>query len=208
MSNSTIEQYKDLGQAYAHFNKMLFDNKLPDCLITLNRKANSYGYYHHEKFQNRKDKKLMSEISLNPDNFNDREDIEILSTLAHEMTHVQQFYFGNPPRRGYHDREFSSLMYEIGLQTSSTGTPEGKATGQRMSHYIIQGGKFEIVANAFLLNGSKLHWNSRVEEKESKERKKTREKFFCPQCHQACWGKKTAKLMCGICEKHMVIESE
>lgn len=142
MSNSTIEQYTDLGQAYAYFNKMLFDNKLPDCLITLNRKAHSYGYYHHEKFQNRKDKKLMSEISLNPDGFNERDDLDILSTLAHEMVHVQQFYFGNPPRRGYHDREFSSLMFEIGLQTSSTGTPEGKSTGQRMSHYIINGKEF------------------------------------------------------------------
>lgn len=208
MSNSTIEQYTDLGQVYACFNKMLFDNKLPDCLITLNRKARSYGYYHHEKFQNRKDKKLMSEISLNPDGFNERDDIDILSTLAHEMVHVQQFYFGNPPRRGYHDREFSSLMYDIGLQTSSTGTPEGKSTGQRMSHYIINGGKFEIVANAFLLKGSKLHWNSRVEEKETKERNKTREKFCCPECHQQAWAKKTAKLACGNCLKEMVIEND
>lgn len=206
MSSSTIEQYKDLGNAYEHFNKKLFNNQLPDCLITLNRKANSYGYYHHEKFQNRKDKRLISEISLNPDGFNDRDDIEILSTLAHEMVHVQQFYFGSPPRRGYHDREFSELMRNIGLQTSSTGEPNGKEIGQKMSHYVIQGGKFEIVANAFLLNGSKFHWNSRLEEKETKERKKTREKFVCPECHQQAWAKKTAKLACGNCMKIMVIE--
>lgn len=208
MSNSTIEQYKDLGQAYDYFNKKLFDGKLPDCLITLNRKANSYGYYHHEKFQSRAGKDLLSEISLNPDGFNNRDDIEILSTLAHEMVHVQQFYFGNPPRRGYHDRQFSEMMYEIGLQTSSTGEPGGKSTGQRMSHYILEGGEFEIVANAFLLGGSKLHWNSRVEEKEAKERKKTREKFTCPSCQQSAWAKKTAKLACGNCLQPMIIEEE
>lgn len=209
MSKSTIEQYKDLGQAYEYFNKKLFDGKLPDCLITLNRKARTYGYYHHEKFQNRDDKSLLSEISLNPDGFNDREDIDILSTLVHEMVHVQQFYFGNPPRRGYHDRQFSEMMYEVGLQTSANGEVGGKTTGQRMSHYIIEGGKFEIVANAFLLNGSKLHWNSRVEEKEVKERKKTREKFVCPQCMKTtAWAKKTAKLACGDCLVSLQIETE
>lgn len=202
----TEKQYSDLDKAYSYFNKHLFGNKLPECLITLNRKARTYGYYHHEKFQNRENKEVISEISLNPDGFNDREDIDILSTLAHEMTHVQQFYFGNPPRRGYHDRQFSEMMYEIGLQTSSTGEPGAKSTGQRMSHYIIEGGKFEIVAKAFLLNGSKLHWNSRIEEKEVKECKKTREKFTCPTCHQSAWAKKTAKLACGNCLKEMIIE--
>lgn len=208
MSNSTIEQYTDLGHAYAYFNKMLFDNKLPDCLITLNRKAHSYGYYHHEKFQNRKDKKLMSEISLNPDEFNERDDLDILSTLVHEMVHVKQFYFGNPPRRGYHDKEFSNLMFEIGLQTSSTGTPEGKSTGQRMSHYIINGGRFEIVANTFLLKGSKLHWNSRVEEKEVRERKKTRSKYSCPTCMVNIWAKKNIVVLCGNCNEKFIKEED
>lgn len=204
----TEEQYKNLDDAYQYFNKHLFEGKLPDCLITLNRKARTYGYYHHEKFESRDGKQRVSEISLNPDNFNEREDIEILSTLTHEMCHVQQFFFGNPPRRGYHDKEFAILMSEVGLQVSSTGEVGGKTTGQKMSHYIIEGGKFEKVAGAFLLSGSKLNWNSVVETKEAKERKKTREKFSCPSCQTSAWAKKTAKLMCGNCEEHMVIEEE
>jgi len=204
----TQKQYSDLDKAYEYFNKHLFNNSLPDCLITLNRKTGSRGYYHHEKFEGREDKKRISEIALNPDSFNERLDIEILSTLAHEMVHVQQFLLPDPPRRGYHDRDFAMLMSEIGLQASSTGEVGGKTTGQRMFHYVIDGGKFEIVANAFLISGSKLHWNSVVETKESKERKKTREKFSCPTCMTAAWAKKTAKLMCGECEKHMVIEEE
>lgn len=204
----TLKQYTDLDKAYEYFNKHLFNNRLPDCLITLNRKTGSRGYYHHQKFEGRDNKSRISEIALNPDCFNDRTDLEILSTLVHEMCHVDQFLLPDPPRRGYHDKEFALIMNEIGLQASSTGEVGGKATGQRMSHYIIDGGKFEKVAGAFLLSGSKFQWNSVLETKESKERKKTREKFTCPTCLQAAWAKKTAKLACGECKVEMIIEEE
>ena len=47
-----------------------------------------------------------------------------------------------------------------------------------------------------------------LEEKEVKERKKTREKFTCPTCHQSAWAKKTAKLACGNSVQPMIIEEE
>jgi hypothetical protein len=37
--------------------------------------------------------------------FATRKATEVLSTLAHEMTHLWQHEFGTPPRKGYHDRE-------------------------------------------------------------------------------------------------------
>jgi len=202
----TKKQYTDLDSAYEYFNKHLFEGKLPDCLITLQRHPKALGFHCHEKFTNRETGEKVSEIALNPDTFDDREDIEVLSTLAHEQVHALQYVLGDPPRRGYHDRTFASLMNEIGLQASSTGEPGGKAIGQRMSHYILDGGKFEKVAGAFLLTGKKLQWNSTPVTKESKERKKTREKFNCPTCMQAVWGKKTANIMCGDCEEKMIIE--
>lgn len=204
--NITLDQYKNLDDAYKYFNKHLFEDKLPECLITLNRKARARGYYWHEKFQSRESNERISEIGLNPDTFDDRSDIDILSTLGHEMAHVQQFVLGDPPRKGYHNWEFANLMEEIGLMTSSNGEPNGKRVGQSMSHYIIEGGKFEKVAKAFLLSGNKFYWNSIVESKEAKERKKTREKFTCPTCMMSAMAKKTAKLICGECEVKMLIE--
>ena len=204
----TAKQYTDLDKAYEYFNKKLFDGNLPECLITLQRHPKTRGYHHHEKFTSRKDGSRISEIALNPDGFTDRTDIEILSTLAHEMTHVQQWTLPEPPRAGYHDKEFAILMSEIGLQVSNTGEPGGKTTGQKMSHYILKGGKFETVAGAFLLSGDKFQWNSRPNIKVTKERKKTREKFTCKTCMQSAWAKKTANLMCGECEEKMVIEDE
>jgi hypothetical protein len=45
----------------------------------------------------------------------------ILSTLVHEMVHVWQETYGNPSRRGYHNRQWAEKMREVGLQPSSTG---------------------------------------------------------------------------------------
>lgn len=203
----TKKQYSDLDDAFQYFNKHLFDNKLPDCLITFQHHKSFGGYHWNEKFVSRYDNKKISEIALNPDKFEDRSDLDILAILAHEMVHVQQHLIGEPPRKGYHDKGFAILMNEIGLQASATGEPGGKATGQRMSHYILEGGKFEKVANAFLLSGEKFQWNSVVESKETKERKKTREKWTCPKCLQEhAWARKTAKIACGVCMVPMVIE--
>ena len=204
----TTKQYKSLDDAYAYFNKKLFGNKLPDCMITLQRHAKAFGFLHPDKFADRETGAPISELALNPDKFADRSDMEILATVAHEMCHIQQIMFGDPPRRGYHDKEFAALMGNIGLQVSSTGEAGGAITGQHMHHYIIDGGKFEITAGAFLLGEKKLLVNSLPEIKEKKERKKTRIKYTCPECGVNMWGKKGANIMCGDCEETLVPEDE
>ena len=204
----TDNTYHRFDEAIKYFNDKLFEGKLPDILLTLNRMKRTRGYHHFEKFQEREGKKRISEIALNPDSFEGRSDEEVLSTLVHELCHHWQWSFGKPSRPGYHDREWASKMDEIGLCPTSTGEIEGKRTGQRMTHIIVDGGKFEIACKAFLLKGSALYLNSVVEPKIEKERKKTREKFCCPTCLQAVWAKKTANIMCGDCEEKMVVEDE
>lgn len=206
----TTDQYAILDDAFKYFNGKLFEGKLPDILITLNRlNKRTKGYHWFEKFQGRKNKKQkLSEIALNPDFF-DEDYIEILDTLVHEMTHQWQNYFGNPSRAGYHNWEWANKMKEIGLQPSSTGEVGGKEVGQRMDDYIISGGQFEIVAGAFLLQHKEIEWSSIKEpDKEKKERNKTREKFVCKKCMQSVQAKKTANIVCGDCMEKMVIEKE
>jgi predicted SprT family Zn-dependent metalloprotease len=135
----TTKLYGFLDRAMEYFNEHLFEKQLPDCILTLNRKAKTYGYHHHDKFKSRDGEERRTEISLNPDGFTGRSVEEVLSTLAHEMVHAQQYVLGEPPRKGYHDKNFASLMFAIGLQTSSTGEFGGKPTGQKMTHYILDG---------------------------------------------------------------------
>src|SRR6516225_9588180 len=96
----------------------------------------------HEKFSHRTGNEARSEIALNPATFRGRTDREIASTLLHEMVHLWQYYFGKPPRKGYHNREWGDKMESLGLMPSEDGQPGGKRTGQRVTHYIIEGGPF------------------------------------------------------------------
>jgi hypothetical protein len=46
----TRETYDPLQQAYENLNRALFDNSLPNCLITLQRSKRTYGYFCGDRF--------------------------------------------------------------------------------------------------------------------------------------------------------------
>jgi len=157
----TSLQYKSIDEAFVFFNQKLFEGKLPECLITLQRKGKCYGYFRPECFRARQGTKQTDEIALNPEGFENRSDEEILSTLVHEMAHLWQEYYGEHPlRAGYHNREWAAKMKSIGLIPSADGAPGGKETGQRMSHYIDPGGCFQSACAEFLAPGIAIEWNT------------------------------------------------
>lgn len=195
----TATEYSGLDEAYQHLNAALFDSALPDCLIVLNRKSNAKGYFAAERFENRNLSIKTDEIALNPDAFDGRTDLEILSTLAHEQCHLWQFHFGNAGTKSYHDSEWANKMESIGLMPSSTGAPGGKRTGRKITHYILSGGAFEKAATQFLHSGVKINWQS-PSERTQKKAPVSKLKFTCPSCQQHAWAKPTAVLMCGACK--------
>jgi hypothetical protein len=138
----TLKEYQGFQRAYDFFNRELFAGSLPQVLVTLQRHANTRGYFSPERFKGRVDRQTVHELALNPDNFTGRSDEMILSTLVHEMAHVWQETYGDPSRRGYHNRQWASKMREIGLQPTSTGEPGGMETGQSMTHYILPEGRY------------------------------------------------------------------
>lgn len=210
----TKEQYTVLDDAYRVFNKQLFDNQLPDCMILMHRKGkNNLGYYHPERFVRRadladkkkkaKDIVRTDELSLNPDNFVGRSDTAILSTLAHEMAHVWQYRCTDHyPRNGYHDKKWGAKMKEIGLYPSNTGDVGGKETGQQMTHYIMQGGKFEKVCIAFLKNKS-IKLTSYPLASKGGTQSKNKTKYTCPSCGMNAWAKPSANINCGDCDERL-----
>jgi ribosomal protein S27AE len=203
----TTLEYGTLEDAYSFFNDALFEGQLPHVLITLHRHPRARGYFSPKGFQRRNTGgKYVHEVALNPDSFVDRTDEEILSTLGHEMNHVWQHEYGFPGRGRYHNREWAAKMFAIGLMPSSTGKPGGVVTGDRVSHYIIEGGPFSRACREFL-ETHQLVWESAAARKELGERKITREKFTCPNCHQNAWAKPGARLLCGFCyqETHELI---
>ena len=128
----TKTTYAELQAAWRHFNKALFGNQLPPCLVTLQRRANARGYFSSERFEHRVDRSTTDEIALNPKHFVDRSPADTLSTLVHEMVHLKQQHFGKPARGRYHNKQWADWMAELGLEPTNTGEPGGKRTGDRV----------------------------------------------------------------------------
>lgn len=206
--NPTSETYQTLNSAYDFFNRQLFDSKLPNCLITMQRKGKARGYFCPERFETREeDKHFTHEIALNPAYFNDRTDKDILSTLVHEMVHLWQQENGKPSRGNYHNGEWADRMEDIGLIPSNTGEEGGSRTGTGMSHYIDDDGRYLRLAEAFLECNPPIQFQDRPEFKSSAKSKKNKVKYSCPVCKLNAWGKSGINLMCGK-DREMLIEEE
>jgi hypothetical protein len=198
-ANPTHQQYGALEAAFDHFNAQLFGGRLPKCLITLRAHGRSFGYFAGNRFSDVKNVGTTTdEIAMNPKPFLSRSATESLSTLAHEMTHVEQHHFGTPPRTGYHNREWGELMLRIGLQPSATGAAGGRMTGYQMNHYVIADGPFDVSCRSLLASGWELRLADTAKDAEW-VRGPTRVKFTCPQCHCNAWGAASLKLLCGAC---------
>lgn len=196
----TQTEYLSLDAAYQFFNSHLFGGILPTCMLTLNRHPNARGYFSANRFNHREQQEQHTdEIALNPDNFLQRTDIEILSTLVHEQVHLWQHHFGKVSANRYHNKEWANKMENIGLMPSATGQPGGKRTGSKVTHYILPNGLFEQVAQQLLSSGFKISWQSPVGLR--KEAPQSKVKYSCASCGQNAWAKPEAHLVCGDCEQ-------
>lgn len=218
----TVQAYGELQIAYNHFNRELFNGQLPDCMITLQRKADHvFGYYSHARFGHRDvEGYTTDEIALNPRHFQKRTIEETLSTLVHEMVHLWQHHDpeGNPSRVGYHNKTWSKKMQDLGLRPTHNGQPDGRLHGQNMSHLIVSGGPFDLSAKRLISEQFRISWYDRISEMsrvdiDGKDTNGTgepvtagrRAKFSCRKCAANAWGKPTLKLVCGTCDSAMTL---
>jgi predicted SprT family Zn-dependent metalloprotease len=201
----TQTSYGSLAAAYDHFNRTLFAAELPGCLITVQRQKGAYGYFSGERFANIGNlKELTDEIELNPTHFANRTPTQTPSTLVHEMVHLWQHHFGKPSRSSYHNREWALKMRAVGLIASETGQPGGKETGQKVSHYIEQGGRFEKACTSFLAKHSAILYHDRAgHDAQARRKAASKTKYTCPACGLNAWAKPNVILICGECEEEL-----
>jgi len=163
----TEEFYSLFQFLYDFINQDLFKNSLPDCMITITRKTQTFGYFSPKRWVNEEQTKS-DEIAINPTYFDQYPLIEILQTLTHEMCHLWQYHFGTPSKRTYHNKEWGEKMISLGLMPSNTGKPEGKTTGQQMMEYPIPNKPFEKMANKLVKHQKFKHlWFDRFKKEKS-----------------------------------------
>lgn len=197
----TIETYAGLEKAFDHFNKTLFENRLPPVMFTLTRKRNAHGYFWAEQFANR-DEALgqTHEIALNPQTM-DRTIEAVLSTLVHEMTHLEQQEYGKPGKNGFHNAAWAELMLRVGL-TPTDGT--GKMTGRKITHTIDEGGPFEVAMADLMPFDLPYFTKPRAAAEKKKDLSKV--KHTCPSCDFKAWAKSGANIICGDCNEQLIGE--
>jgi predicted SprT family Zn-dependent metalloprotease len=156
-SDPTLALYGALQYIFDYFNKNLFEERLPKCIITFHRQRRVMGYASHKRWKNATGTKV-DEIAINPEYFDDYPLIEIFQTICHEMTHLWQSHYGSPSRRGYHNKEWSYKMQEIGLMPSSTGEPGGQEIGEHMMDYVILDGPFMKACQDLIKNHYDFPW--------------------------------------------------
>lgn len=142
----TIDQSSALQAMYDRLNEELFNSELPNCVLNFSREgSNVMGFFAAARWINA-EKSLTDEISLNP-----RSPVlvtvkDVVTTIVHEMCHLWQHHRGAMKSRpGYHNSEWAEKMESLGLCPSATGRPGGKKTGQKMSDYLVPGGKLAAV---------------------------------------------------------------
>jgi hypothetical protein len=87
----------------------------------------------------------------------------------------------------------------VGLYPTSTGAPGGKETGQGVSHYIIEGGPYDVAFAKLAATGFALNWQSLTMTEERKKKAASKTKYTCPECGANAWAKPDTSLICGSC---------
>lgn len=201
----TAETYAGLDKAFNHFNEVLFENRLPPVLFTLTRKRGAHGYFWAEQFKHREDGDATHEIALNP-NTMDRTIEAVLSTLVHEMTHLEQEEYGTPGKKGHHNREWVGLMERVGLIPTDTGEPGGKQTGRKVTHWIDPDGVFVEALQQLMPFDLPYFTQPLGAGAGAKKKDLSKVKRECPCCNAKAWAKQGMRIICGDCEEEMIEE--
>jgi predicted SprT family Zn-dependent metalloprotease len=145
--------YKELSDAFDFYNNELFSGTLPECIMTLSTKENSYGHFCPYRFISIDKNNKKHEIAMNIKKFAIRDIKETLATMVHEMCHLYMFEINKYSKNGYHNKKWANFMIEIGLMPSTTGMEGGEIIGYAVHHYIIKGGLFENKTEILLNKG-------------------------------------------------------
>ncbi len=200
----TLKLFGALQNSYNYLKKTLFNNILPPVILTLNRNSRSFGYYMPDAWSN-ESQSTIPEININPIILQ-LPPIGMMSTLVHEMCHHYHQINGTLGQQGYHNREFAKIMLSIGLVCSDTGKRGGMQTGRRMSHYILEGGRFQTafyeMPEEYILP-FKSYRITRPSSIPTVNRDKI--KYQCTECHLTVWGKPNLNIVCGNCNTQLLV---
>lgn len=200
MTGLTAELGATCQAMYDFFNRELFGGELKgELIVSISYHTKALGYFKPDAYKH--GERVIHELVLNPSYFN-RPQEAIHGTLVHEMCHEQRHYV-KPYTTGYHCRLWATMMKNVGLYPSDTGQPGGKEIGNKVSHYVIEGGPFQSASRALLATGIELKLKGRERTDRDDKKRASKSTFYCRRCGQKAYGKPDSTLICGDCKLGM-----
>jgi hypothetical protein len=101
------------------------------------------------------------------------------------------------------------MMRVVGLIPSDTAAPGGREVGQKVSHYIEDGGRFAKACAALIGGGFDPFYVELWSEGDAAKRKKkaaSKTRYTCSDCDANAWAKPDMHLVCGDCDARMEAE--
>ena len=197
------KEYIALQKAYAYFNKLYFDEELPEVFFLFDyhvKKAT--GFFAPDKMQFNEDETAVNVISLNPD-FLNRTVYEVVGTLVHEMCHVWEWQ--NKKKKPSSVRNYHSKVWQDKMSSCDL---VGEVNKTRTAGYTVipENGKFieevdeYVRTNDWLTVRSSDAGNAEaVKLKKKKASAKNKTKYTCPDCGTNIWGKAELSILCNDC---------
>ncbi len=221
--NPSTDAYGALIYAFDYFNQRLFHGILQHCIITMPWGRKRFrGFFCGKSWSKVNQAETCDEIAINPLYFQGSSTEQVLSTLVHEMVHLQQHQFGKPGKGAYHNKEWGRLMRQVGLIPSSTARPGGDEIGRAVSHYIEEDGVFQRVCQELLGSGFVIPWHmitasgandddedndhegSDDDHNTARKKRASKTKYSCPECRLNAWAKPDTPLLCGRCRHELI----
>jgi len=194
------------NKAYDLFNKRLHNGALPGGKFDFRPLSKSLSQFKAAKVHDIQDG-YHDHIIINSTMLLKADEIKILAALDDAMISQEQFYFGEPGRNAYRNKERASMSKEVGLFPSNTGQEGGKETGDYLSFYIIEDSPFYEAAKEFLSYGYKIQWEE-IKQPPAASNENKNIKYVCPDpdCKQSFRSKMNAQLNCAFHNLLCVIE--
>lgn len=198
--------------------------KIPQLVFAINNKCRScvVAYVQADALYDKKTDTKLQYMGINPD-YLDRNLGEILSTICHELCHVYEHAYIHIPRGGYHDRQWSELMKDCGLEPKYLNSSKTAVT-----HTIVKDGAFEKFVSDFEEKYGADYFNivsysaevmrrTRKElgieddgeddtpradnaDKPIKKYNRNKIKYVCHGCDSKVWGKSGLSIHCNDCD--------
>lgn len=224
---TSTELYEKIQKVIDEIDSRFFSGKgkakIPEVVFAINNKCRTciVAYVQPDALYDKKTDTKLQYMGINPD-YLDRSLGEILSTVCHELCHVYEHAFIHIPRGGYHDKQWSELMTDCGLEPVYNNSSKTSVT-----HKIIPDGEFAEFVEYFKEKYGEDYFNivsysteimkrTRKElgiedndedtpkadnaDKPIKKYNRNKIKYTCPDCGAKVWGKSGLNIYCNDCE--------